>query len=600
MDENNALKSVSKTDDELRVSNYIILFNGRDLEGVASDRKNQDGSNGEYFTPETKVESNYTKTGRLYVDWEHGQDPDGIGNDPDEVLGYVDWKTATRDERGIHVERVLNRRAKYMEWLEELIEAGAIGNSSEAISQSVKKGKDGKIEIWPLRRDTLTVNPMEPRMMSENALVAYKSIMALTAKPGAEESAESGSNQIIQEKKIMENEEVKSITMTPEEVDSLVEKASNKAIEAFKKSFPVEEPASNIVVTHDEADNEFASIAEQARAVKAFTVSYGKDNDVRLGRLSVKATGANEAVPSQGGFILEPTLVKEILKPLHENGPFTRLVNKLPVGSDSNYGWINGVDETSRATGSRWGGIQGYRLNEGALITASKPKFRRINWELKKYAVAIYATDELLADASQFSAIVQQGAAEELSFMANDDIFRGDGTGGPLGILNAGCLLSTAAETDQETDTVVVENLNKMWQQLHPRHRARAVWFVNSDVEPQLDALALAVGTAALEPRYVTFGVDGVMRIKGRPVIVNEFSSALGDLGDIVVADFSDYLFWEKGGVQAAKSTELLFMYDESVFRFIYRCDGQTALASAITPYKGANDQSPFVALAAR
>ena len=90
------------------------------------------------------------------------------------------------------------------------------------------------------------------------------------------------------------------------------------------------------------------------------------------------------------------------------------------------------------------------------------------------------------------------------------------------------------------------------------------------------------------------------MRIKGRPVIVNEFSSALGDLGDIVLADFSDYLYWEKAGMDSAVSTELMFLYDESVFRLIARCDGQTALADAITPYKGANDQSPFVALAAR
>jgi hypothetical protein len=62
----------------------------------------------------------------------------------------------------------------------------------------------------------------------------------------------------------------------------------------------------------------------------------------------------------------------------------------------------------------------------------------------------------------------------------------------------------------------------------------------------------------------------------------------------------SDYLLWEKNGVQAAQSTELLFLYDESVFRFIYRCDGQTALASALTPYKGSNTQSPFVALDTR
>ena len=588
------------TDDELRVGNHIILFNGRDLEGIASDRKNDDGTKGEYFTPETQLESAYTKTGRLYVDWEHGQDPDNIELGADDVLGYVDWKTAKVDDKGVYVERVLNRRAKYMEWLEELITAGMVGNSSEAITKAVRKDKNGQIKTWPLRRDTLTVNPMEPRMMSENALHAYKSIMALTAKPEAEESAGSGSDQIIQENITMENEEVKTVSMTPDEVAEVAEKAANKAIENFKKDYPIEPPASTLVVTHDEGDNKFANIAEQARAIKAFSVTFGQNKDARLDRLAVKASGANESLPSAGGFLLEPTLTKEIMVPVHEVGPFSSAARRLPVGSDSNYGWINGVDETSRVDGSRWGGLQSYWVAEAGTVTATKPAFRRINWELHKIMAICYATDELLKDASQFSAILRQGAAEELNFKINDAIFRGNGVGKPLGILNSGALLQTTKETDQAEDTVVVENLNKMWQQLHPKHRSRSAWYINSDVEPQLDSLALAVGTAALEPRYVTFGIDGVMRIKGRPVIVNEFSSALGDLGDIVLADFSDYLYWEKAGMDSAVSTELMFLYDESVFRLIARCDGQTALADAITPYKGANDQSPFVALAER
>ena len=43
------------------------------------------------------------------------------------------------------------------------------------------------------------------------------------------------------------------------------------------------------------------------------------------------------------------------------------------------------------------------------------------------------------------------------------------------------------------------------------------------------------------------------------------------------------------------------FLTDETVFRFVYRCDGQPAIASALTPYKGTgNTLSPFVALATR
>ena len=172
-EQTNALKAISQTDDELRVGNYLVVFGGRDLEGLASPRTNPDGSRGEYFTADTELESEHTKSGVLFVDWEHGTD---TAPGPGDVLGVVDWKTATRDERGVWVERVLNRRSRYVQWLEPLIAEGLIGTSSEAVPDEVEKAADGQITRWPLRRDTLTVQPMEPRMMTENHLMAFKAL----------------------------------------------------------------------------------------------------------------------------------------------------------------------------------------------------------------------------------------------------------------------------------------------------------------------------------------------------------------------------------------------------------------------------------------
>lgn len=169
----NALKAINRTDAELRVANYIVLFGGRDLEGVASPRKNEDGSAGEYFTEATTFDSDYTQTGVIYVDWEHSA-RDGVT--PDDILGYVDWKTARVDEKGLFVERVLNRRNRYVQYVEELIDAGLIGNSTEAVPTGVAKAPNGEIKAWPLRRDTLTVTPMEPRMLSQNAIAAIKGL----------------------------------------------------------------------------------------------------------------------------------------------------------------------------------------------------------------------------------------------------------------------------------------------------------------------------------------------------------------------------------------------------------------------------------------
>jgi HK97 family phage major capsid protein len=88
----------------------------------------------------------------------------------------------------------------------------------------------------------------------------------------------------------------------------------------------------------------------------------------------------------------------------------------------------------------------------------------------------------------------------------------------------------------------------------------------------------------------------------GRPVIPIEHCSALGDLGDILLADMSQYYLATKGGVQMASSIHVQFLTDETVFRFVYRVDGQPSWNVALTPHLSTAGQtlSPFVTLAAR
>jgi len=174
----NALKTISTTEDELRVGNYIAVYGGRDLEWLRNGG-NPDGSKGEFFTEKTVFDSPYTETGVLYVDWEHGEGksvdgPTGPGHH--DLLGTIDWKTARRDPQGLWVERVLNRRNEYVRALENLVQAGLIGTSSEAIPEKVVKKSTGEIAVWPLMRDTLTVWPAEPRMLSANVLQSVKAL----------------------------------------------------------------------------------------------------------------------------------------------------------------------------------------------------------------------------------------------------------------------------------------------------------------------------------------------------------------------------------------------------------------------------------------
>jgi HK97 family phage major capsid protein len=285
-----------------------------------------------------------------------------------------------------------------------------------------------------------------------------------------------------------------------------------------------------------------------------------------------------------------------------ETGILASRCSRIQISSGSNSIKLPAVDETSRATGSRWGGVRGYWLSEAAEKQASKPKFRSLELSLKKNVVLIYATDELLQDATALEGFIRMAAPDEIGFQVDDAIINGTGAGMPLGLLNSGALISVPKETGQTAATVIFENVSKMYARMPSRNRKNAVWLINQGIEPQLFSMSLATGTGGV-PVYMPAGGASSQpygTLFGRPVLPIEQCAALGTVGDIIFADLSSYILADKAGIESAMSVHVRFVWDESVFRFIYRVDGQPILASSITPFGGGDALSPFVALAAR
>ena len=392
--------------------------------------------------------------------------------------------------------------------------------------------------------------------------------------------------------KLAELQQIKAKIDAQKELDADKEFDANG--EEIKDIKPVNTP---IAAEPKDDKGPFRSFGEQMLAiVRSSTPGSAIDN--RL--LAIQnATGANESIPSEGGFLVQQDFAGEITKAMFETGQLLSRCKEIPISGNANGVKLNGIDESSRANGYRWGGVQGYWANEAAAVTATKPKFREIDLKLNKLMAIYYSTDELLQDSDALESVLTQAFSEELRFKGDDAVFRGDGSGKPLGILNAGCLVSQAKESGQAAATIVHENLSKMWTRMPAMNRANSVWLINQEIEPQLEALALAIGTGGtLSPLAMEYLTKGT--IKGRPVIPIEQASALGTVGDIVLADMSQYLLATKGGVQVASSIHVQFIYDETAFRVTHRIDGQPALNKAITPYKGSATLSPFVALATR
>ena len=343
----------------------------------------------------------------------------------------------------------------------------------------------------------------------------------------------------------------------------------------------------------------FGSFGEQLQAIANYSLSRGANTDARLTRAP---SGSSAVDPTGGGFLIQTDFASAIWMLAHDMGHVLGAVNSIPVGDNANGIKIPGVDETSRANGARWGGVSTSWVAEGVQPNASQPKFRMIEFDLKKLMSVAYATDEMLADAPAITSILGQAFSEEVMFATEDAIFNGTGAGQPLGVLNSAALIQVAKQPGQAAGTIVKENIDNLWARMWARSRDKAVWFINQDCEPALNQLGQVVGTGG-SPVYLPAGglsAKPYASLYGRPVIATEYNSALGAPGDILLADLSQYTKVDKGGVNSATSMHVAFLTDQMAFRITYRVDGKPMWTQPLTPYKGSLTKSPFVALAQR
>jgi HK97 family phage major capsid protein len=348
--------------------------------------------------------------------------------------------------------------------------------------------------------------------------------------------------------------------------------------------------------------NGFQSAGEFWRAV-ASAGTPGRASDSRL--ISKAPSGLHTMEGADGGFLVPQAVSDEILAIVFSKENLLGRTDRQTIGGNSIV--IKAIDETSRATGSRKGGVRAYWLSEAEKYTATKPKFREMTLKPHKLGVFYYATEEELADSASVSLEkkLAQYAAEEIGWMVDDAILNGDGVGKPLGIMNAPCLVTVSAEASQTINTFNFKNAVNMYARMLPSSVANAVWLVGVDVIPQL--LGMTFPTAAgTMPAFLNGGAyphaadapHGTLL--GRPIVVSEHMKTLGLAGDVLFADLTMYKSATRGGVSAAVSMHVRFDYAETAFRFDFRVDGQPWLTAAITPAAGGSTLSSFVALADR
>lgn len=354
------------------------------------------------------------------------------------------------------------------------------------------------------------------------------------------------------------------------------------------------------------SEQSFRSLGEQLKAVADADVNPTYE-DPRLAKIHRRAAmGSNQAVPSDGGYIIAPEFAANILRRTYQTGQFLNRVTSIPITKpNSNALRIPLFDEQSRANGSRFGGVQSYwAISDGDTLTSSKPKYRASDLKAEKLTTLVYASDELLEDVGSLGAVIGIALTEELRLVVERACAFGSGAGQPLGYLNSNALVTVAKETGQASATIVPQNIVKMWSRCWMSSQSNAIWFVNQELLPSLLQLTIAVGTGGSEtqlyhpskdPENQPFGT-----MLGSYVVPVEWAAAAGSLGDISLADPSQFVLTQREGIQAAFSLHVKFATDECAFRFTWRVNGQPLWNTPVTPLNGTNAVSPFIALAAR
>jgi HK97 family phage major capsid protein len=209
-----------------------------------------------------------------------------------------------------------------------------------------------------------------------------------------------------------------------------------------------------------------------------------------------------------------------------------------------------------------------------------------IELNAKKGAIFVDASAELVEDGMGFDAQLEVAMRRSIGLGMDYYLLRGTGAGQPLGVLNSPGVVTVTKEAGQQADTLIYENLVKMFARMYPAGRSRAVWVANETTIPKLLTVSLAIGTGGSAVNLFQ-NASGQFNIFGRPVLFTPNLPVLGDAGDIVFADLSQYAVGIRRDVRLERSNIPGWTKDLMSYRVLVRFDAQGTWSGAITPRNG-------------
>ncbi|WP_065091631.1 phage major capsid protein [Rhizobium leucaenae] len=293
---------------------------------------------------------------------------------------------------------------------------------------------------------------------------------------------------------------------------------------------------------------------------------------------------------AQGGFMIPQQFREDIMSVPPQEALVRPRANVIPAGSPPDSGiTIPTLDQQGAAPGNVFGGMTFDWIEEGGDKPETDASLGAVSLVPKEIAGHVVVTDKFLRNwqaASAFLTNLMRGgvsAAEDFAFL------RGDGVAKPLGVLNSPALKVVHRAAANQ---ISYEDLVAMVAVLLMRGGS-PVWSAPQAALPQFATLKDPQGRYIWQANAVN-GFAGTLL--GYPLRWNNRAPGLGSKGDVLLADWSQYLIKDGSGPFVATSEHVKFLQNKTVIKIFWNVDGAPWLKQPFTEENG-YEVSPFVAL---
>ena len=351
----------------------------------------------------------------------------------------------------------------------------------------------------------------------------------------------------------------------------------------------------------EEGKGGFKSFGEFVRNVKGAIIDRDNDalkalranNDRMLTKAPSGSDSQSATIGSEGRFLVPETFSAQLLGDMNQYGKILSKCFQLPVSGQVVK--IPALVDYDHSSQTYYSAVSVTRSTERTQISGASMDFGQVELTLKKLVGLAGITSELVRwSAISVEPIIRRVFASAMAAKIERELIRGTGAGQMQGVMTSECKLAVAIE-DGQTETLEPENITHMLEDL-PNEAMSPSWTIHPKMLTSLMLMNKVIGTAGDLIPWFNMGNSSLV---GYPVDRSEFCVAPNSEGDILLTDWSQYIYaYEAGGGETMVSPHFWFDYDTEAIRFTMYNDGQFWWKSSRLLDDGASYVSPCITLA--